>query len=124
VKRKAVDDSQDARTEVLLPAYRVTGNPEAMPAGLVPRNAQVSCDTPLSELPDAGRLIATNPANFLEARFATSKTSRQLFANDIVLYRNLSNITHHVPRVIGFVYKRLGDTRRGLDYLVRAPAFD
>ena len=25
---KAVEDSQDAREEVLLPAYRVTGNPE------------------------------------------------------------------------------------------------
>jgi hypothetical protein len=28
VKGKAVEDSQDARQEVLLPAYRVTGNPE------------------------------------------------------------------------------------------------
>jgi len=28
VKGKAVEDSQDAREEVLLPDYRVTGNPE------------------------------------------------------------------------------------------------
>jgi hypothetical protein len=31
VKGKAVEDSQDARQEVLLPAYRVTGNPEVIP---------------------------------------------------------------------------------------------
>jgi hypothetical protein len=31
VKGKAVEDSQDARQEVLLPAYRVTGKPEVDP---------------------------------------------------------------------------------------------
>jgi len=30
VKGKAVEDSQDARQEVLLPAYRVTRNPEVI----------------------------------------------------------------------------------------------
>jgi hypothetical protein len=30
VKGKAVEDSQEARQEVLLPAYRVTSNPEVI----------------------------------------------------------------------------------------------
>ena len=35
--------------------------------GSVPINAPASCDTATSELLEAGRLIVTNPVNFLEA---------------------------------------------------------
>jgi hypothetical protein len=42
VKGKAVEDSQDARQEVLLPAYRVTGKPE-----VVERTSQLPVCRPL-----------------------------------------------------------------------------
>ena len=96
VKGKAVEDSQDAREEVLLPAYRVTSNP------------QVRVEKPTYQCLSAGKI----PITLFKLRLSSTRPNSLGRAQK----------SYVSPFDIALIYTALGDKDTAFAWLAKAVA--